>query len=147
MTKKISLPRIKRVKRHTKSGKRNLNFLSLRPEKWKIMIRSREPERTGKVEEWPDTAGRKPNLREKREVETSRTIRPKLLKRNSKQDSSTRANPLKWLAKEEREARLARQRADTKKDDCLFTHSYTIYIVSDLILSYILIVHPVYKFI
>jgi hypothetical protein len=63
------------------------------------MIRSRGQGRTGRAGEWQDMDGSSPSPKERRGDVTSRTIKPKPLRRNSKRELSARACLLRLVVR------------------------------------------------
>lgn len=109
---KISLARQKKESKLTRNGRRNSNWPFPKPEKQRTINRSVEQRKIGKADGWLAMGGRNLSRRASVVVEISKTTRPKLLRRNSRRDLSTKVRPPKHHHVEER-ARQAR------KDDIL----------------------------
>lgn len=74
----------RRENKPTSNGKSVQICQSRKQAKWRMKTKQTAPKRAGKAEGWQGTGGRRANLRVKSEAETSRTTRPKPLKRNIK---------------------------------------------------------------
>lgn len=132
---KTKCPNNKKVKRPINNGRKNPNFLFLKPAKSKINEKPAWPDKTGSKEESSDTDGKKrKSLEVKEEDSTLKITRQKLSKKNLRQNLSKKlqraeADPkagpkdLRAAQKDSKAAQKVLRQEKVKEDDILIVFS------------------------